>query len=145
MTDSVPSKSNSISLDGYERQLARNWIVFGMLAGLLGAIAFFVASGISTLPFRLTMLLGFAIGPLLSLSFVGFYFFFRLDKITVALQASVLFGIITGTIFNMMLVIQSALVLTIPREARSDLGFAWDGLNMVQLGLNGSNVAFFNH
>jgi len=143
MTDSVTSKSSSISLNGYEGRLTRNWIVFGMLAGLLGAIAFFVASGISTLPFRLTMLLGFAIGPLLSLSFVGFYFFFRLDKISVALQASVLFGIIAGTIFNMMLVIQSALFLTFPREARSDLGLAWDGLNMVQLGMDVSWDIYF--
>ncbi len=52
------------------------------------------------------------------------------------MQAAVLFGIIAGTLVNLMLVVQSAIVLTVPREARSDLGFAWDGLNMVQLGMD---------
>jgi hypothetical protein len=143
MTDSEESKSNSIPSDGNEGRLARNWIIFGMIAGLLGAIAFFIASGAIPLPFRLVMLLGFTIGPLLSLAFVGFYFFFRLHRKTVALQASVLFGVIAGTIFNMMLVVQSALFLTIPREARVDLGLAWDGLNMVQLGLDVSWDIYF--
>ena len=36
----------------------------------------------------------------------------------------------------MMLVVQSVLLLTIPSEARPGLGLAWDGLNMVQLGLD---------
>ena len=136
MTDSVASDSNSISSAGNEGRLARNWILFGMIAGIIGAIAFFIASGAIPLPLRLAFLLGFTIGPLLSLAFVGFYYFFKLHRKSVALQASVLFGIIAGSIFNMMLVIQGALFLTIPREARADLGFAWDGLNMVQLGLD---------
>ncbi|HEU5100413.1 MAG TPA: hypothetical protein VFU22_15400, partial [Roseiflexaceae bacterium] len=73
---------------------------------------------------------------LLSLAFVGFYHFFSLHTKSVAIQASVIFGVIAGTVVNMMVVVQSAVRLTIPSEARAGLGLAWDGLNMVQLGLD---------
>ena len=118
-----------------ERKLARNWIKFGMFAGILGTVIYFIA-GAGLFPLQQSFILGFAIGPTVTLLFVGFYHFFKLHKKTIALQVSVLFGIISGTIFNMMIVIQGALLLTIPSEARSELGYAWDGLNMVQLGLD---------
>jgi len=67
-------------------------------------------------------LLGMAFGPLLSLAFVGFYHFFRLHRNSVMLQASILYAIIAGTIVNVMIVVQSAIFRTIPREARAELG-----------------------
>jgi len=53
-----------------------------------------------------------------------------------AIQASMIFGVIAGTIVNMMIVVQSAIFITIPNETRAGMGLAWNGLNMVQLGLD---------
>lgn len=73
---------------------------------------------------------------LISLSFVGFYHFFKLHRKTVMLQAATIFGIIAGTLVNLMIVVQSAIHLTIPADARESLVLAYAGLNMVQLGMD---------
>ncbi|MCL0049424.1 hypothetical protein M1N13_03955 [Dehalococcoidia bacterium] len=128
------SESNSVPSYGEDGRLARKWIVIGTLAGLLGAAAYFI--GITAfVPGWLSLLFVFAFGPLLSLGFIGIYFFFGLHKKSVALQASVVFGVIAGTINNMMLVFYRALYLTIPTEARPGLGLSWEGVHMVQEGL----------
>ncbi len=90
-----------------EKQFIRNWIIYGMIAGLVGDLAFFLASVPIPLPIRLRYFIGFAFGPLLSLAFVGFYYFFKLHRRSVAMQATVLFGIMAGTLVNLMLVVQS--------------------------------------
>lgn len=119
-----------------EKQLTRNWIIFGIIAGILADVAY--AGAIAPIPFldSVRLYLGMAFGPLLSLAFIGMYHFFRLHRKTVTLQAATVFAIIAGTIVNLMLVVQSAIFQTIPREARADLGLAFDGLNMVQLGMD---------
>ncbi len=72
----------------------------------------------------------------ISLSFVSFYHFFKLHRKTVTLQAATTFGIIAGTLVNLMIVVQSAIHLTIPAGARESLGLAYAGLKMVQLGMD---------
>lgn len=119
-----------------EAMLARNWVRNGMIALIIGDLAYVFAAAPLGLPHQVVLLFGFAFGPLLSLAFVGFYYFFSLHTKSVAIQASVIFGVIAGTVVNMMLVVQSAVRLTIPSEARAGLGLAWDGLNMIQLGLD---------
>lgn len=120
----------------------RNWIVCGMIAGILGYLAYALAITPLGLPLQLPF--GIAFGLLLSLAFVGFYYFFAIHKKTAAIQASTIFGVIAGTIVNMMVVIQSAVRFAIPTELRDRLGFTWDGLNMVQLGLDISWNIYFS-
>lgn len=119
-----------------EKQITRNWITFGATAGILAVFAY--VSAVAPIPFPETvkMYLGMAFGPLISLTFVGLYHFFRLHRKTVALQAATIFGITAGTLVNLMIVVQSAIHLTIPADARESLGLAYDGLNMVQLGMD---------
>jgi hypothetical protein len=119
-----------------EKQLTRNWINYGPIAGILAFLAYI--SAIDPIPFPETvkMYLGIAFGPLISVCFVGLYHFFKLHRITVTLQAATIFGIIAGTLVNLMIVVQSAIRLTIPASARESLGLAYAGLNMVQLGID---------
>lgn len=119
-----------------EGKLARTWIVAGATAAIIGDIFYFLAAAPLGLPDGLVLLFGLAFGPLLSLAFIGFYHFFRLHKKSVAVQTAALFGVIAGTIVNMMIVVQAATRAAVPSEARDELGLAWDGLNMVQLGLD---------
>ncbi|MDX1377790.1 MAG: hypothetical protein R3307_02985, partial [Anaerolineales bacterium] len=119
-----------------DKLLTRNWIVYGAILGILADIAYASAIAPVPLPDNVRMYMGMAFGPLLSLAFIGFYHFFRLHRNSVMLQASIIYAIIAGTIVNVMIVVQSAIFATIPREARSELGLAFDGLNMVQLGLD---------
>jgi hypothetical protein len=127
-----------------EKKFIRNWIRWGVAAGILGDLAYASVIAPVPLPVRVRMLLGFAFGPLLCVAFIGLYHFFKLHKKSVALQAATLFGVISGVLVNLMLVVQSAIFLTIPREARAELGLAFDGLNMVQLGMDVSWDIFFS-
>jgi hypothetical protein len=116
--------------------MTRNWIIYGATAGILAVFAY--VSAIAPIPFPETvkLYLGMAFGPLISLSFVGLYHFFKLHRKTVRLQAATIFGIIAGTLMNLMIVVQSAIHQTIPADARESLGLAYAGLNMVQLGMD---------
>lgn len=88
-----------------EKQLTRNWIIFGMIAGIIGDFAYASAIAPIPLPDSAKMYLGMFFGPLLSLAFIGMYHFFRLHRKTVILQAATLFAIIAGTIINLMIVV----------------------------------------
>jgi hypothetical protein len=127
-----------------EKEITRNWIIYGTIAGILADFAY--ASAIGPIPFPETvkMYLGMAFGPLLSLAFIGLYHFFKLHRKTVTLQAATIFGIIAGTLVNLMIVVQSAIHLTIPIGVRESLGLAYTGLNMVQLGMDVSWDIYFS-
>lgn len=88
--------------------------------------------------------LGITFGPLLAVALIGLYHFLKLHRKTMALQTATIFGIIAGTLVNVMLVVQSAILITIPEDEREGLGLAFDGLNMVQLGLDVSWDIFFS-
>jgi hypothetical protein len=116
-------------------RLTLRWVLIGGIAGILGDLAYFLGAT-SLFDPRPTYYLGMAFGPLLALGFVGYYFFFRAHRLSPSMQVATLFGIIAGTIVNMMIVVQGALVLTFPPAARESIGAAWEGFNMVQLGLD---------
>jgi hypothetical protein len=115
--------------------LSRSWVRIGPIAGLLGIAAYFGAvTGI--LPWRVTMVLAFSMGPLLSVAFIGFYHFLRAHRNSAALQTATIFGVIAGTLVNLMLVVQQSLFIGLPAATRATMGPAWDGLNWVQLGID---------
>jgi len=143
-TSNTRETSSTLHSTSVSRQLTRNWIVYGMIAGILGDLAYASAVAQLPLPERIVMYLGMAFGPLLSLAFIGLYHFFRLHRDSVILQAATIYAVLAGTIVNLMLVVQSAIHLTIPSEARSGLGLAYEGLNMVQLGLDVSWDIYFS-
>ena len=127
-----------------EQRLTRNWIVYGAVIGILADVVYTGFIAPSPLPDKVRVYLGMAFGPLLSVALVGFYHFLKLHRKTMVLQAATLFGIIAGALVNLMLVVQSAIFDTIPEEEREGLGLAWDGLNMVQLGMDVSWDIFFS-
>jgi len=119
-----------------EKRRIKHWITLGIVAGILGDVAYAGAIAPIPLPGAIRMMLGFSFGPFITLAFAGLYHFFKLHRNSVRLQAGTLFAIIAGTLVTIMLVVQSAIFVTIPSEARAELGLAFDGVNMVQLGLD---------
>lgn len=126
------------------KRLTKRWIVWGVATGILGDLAYTGAIAPLPIPNGLRMVLAFAFGPLISLAFIGYYHFLRLHRNSVALQAGTVFAVIAGTLVNLMLVVQSAIFATVPAEARAELGLAFDGLNMVQLGMDVSWDIYFS-
>lgn len=118
-----------------EDKLTLSWVLIGGLAGVAGVIAYALSvSGVlGVMP---TYYFGMAFGPLISIAFIGFYYFFRAYKLSPALQMTTLFGIIAGTIVNLMIVVQGAQRIAVPLAARESIGAAWEAANMVQLGLD---------
>ncbi len=127
-----------------EQRLTRNWIVNGVVMGIMAVVAYSGAIAPTPIPDRVRIYLGIAFGPLLSVALVGLYHFLKLHRKTMVLQTATLFGIIAGTLVNLMLVVQAAIFETIPEEEREGLGLAFDGLNMVQLGIDVSWDIFFS-
>jgi len=125
-----------------EKQLTRNWILYGAAIGILADVAY--AGIFAPLPDTVRLYMGMAFGPLLSLAFIGLYHFFKLHRKTVMLQAATVFAVIAGTLVNLMVVVQSSIYWTIPLGEREGLGLAWDGLNMVQLGMDVSWDIYFS-
>ena len=118
------------------RQITRDWIVYGAIAGIVADLAYITAAVEMPLLGAVNVYLGMAFGPLLAVAYAGMYHFFRLHRNTMALQAATVSGIIAGTLVNLMVVVQSAIHLTIPAGAREGLGLAYAGVNMVQLGMD---------
>jgi hypothetical protein len=73
---------------------------------------------------------------LLSVAFIGFYYFLKAHRNSAALQTATVFGVIAGTLVNLMLVVQQSLFIGLPAATRAAMGPAWDGLNWVQLGID---------
>jgi len=115
--------------------LSASWVKIGPIAGILGIAAYFAAAT-GLLPSRITLLLAFAMGPLLSVAFIGFYHFLRCHRNSVALQTATVFGVVAGTLVNLMLVVQQSLFEGLAAGVRATMGPAWAGLNLVQLGID---------
>jgi len=115
--------------------LSASWVKIGPIAGILGIAAYFAAAT-GLLPSRITLLLAFAMGPLLSVAFIGFYHFLRCHRNSVALQTATVFGVVAGTLVNLMLVVQQSLFEGLGAGVRATMGPAWAGLNLVQLGID---------
>jgi hypothetical protein len=116
-------------------ELSASWVKIGPIAGILGIAAYFAAAT-GLLPSRISLILVFAMGPLLSAAFIGFYHFLRFHRNSVALQTATVFGVIAGTLVNLMLVVQQSLFEGLASGTRATMGPAWTGLNLVQLGID---------
>ena len=84
------------------------WIKIGIIAGFLATIIYPLLI-FAPMPRLLSVILIFAVGPLLSISSVGLYKFIQLHRKTVSLQIAMVSNIIAGTLFCVMLVVQMAL------------------------------------
>ena len=115
--------------------LSASWVRIGPVAGLLGIAAYFAAAT-DILPSHVTLVLAFSMGPLLSVAFMGFYHFLRAHRNSAALQTATVFGVIAGTLVNLMLVVQQSLFIGLPSATRATMGPAWAGLNWIQLGID---------
>ncbi len=116
-------------------ELSMSWVRIGPIAGILSIAAYFAAvTGV--LPHRVTHVLAFAMGPLLSVAFLGFYHFLREHHNSAALQTATVFAIVAGALVNLMLVVQQSLFVSIPSATRATMEPAWKGFNLVQLGMD---------
>ena len=125
----------TLNVGHIDYELSTSWVKAGPIAGFLGIAAYFAAAS-DILPSHATLILAFAMGPLLSVAFIGFYHFLRPHRNSVALQTATVFGVIAGTLVNLMLVVQQALFIGVPSAMRAAMGPAWAGLNWVQLGID---------
>jgi hypothetical protein len=91
-----------------ENRFIKKWIKVGVVAGLFVSVIYPLII-FTHLPFHVTLFLAASVGPLLSISSIGLYFFIKIHRKTVSLQIATLFNIIAGAIFNMMLIVQMAI------------------------------------
>ena len=115
-------------------QLIRDWIRYGMIAGIIGDLAYALASGPIPLPDPVKLYMTFAFGPLIAMAFLSMYFFFGVYRKTVLLQVATLYGVIVGTIINIMMVMQAAIFPSVP---------VLDAPNLVQLGMDVAWYLYF--
>ncbi len=127
--------NGTVKIEQFNCDVSASWVRVGPVAGVL-AIAAYFAAAMGNLPSLATLVLAFSMGPLLSVAFIGFYHFLRAHRNSAALQTATIFGVIAGTLVNLMLVVQQSLFVSIPSATRKALGSAWTGLNMVQLGMD---------
>jgi len=127
--------SGAVKIEQVNCDVSASWVRIGPVAGVLAITAYFAAA-MGNLPSHATLVLAFSMGPLLSVAFMGFYHFLRAHRNSAALQTATVFGVIAGTLVNLMLVVQQSLFISIPSATRAALGSAWTGLNMVQLGMD---------
>jgi len=127
--------NGAVKIEQVNCDVSASWVRIGPVAGVL-AIAAYFAAAMANLPYHVALVLAFSMGPLLSVAFMGFYHFLRAHRNSAALQTATVFGVIAGTLVNLMLVVQQSLFMSIPSATRAALGSAWTGLNMVQLGMD---------
>ena len=135
MTITISEQSNAATAHSLQ-PLNQQWVTVGGILGILGSLCYFMAVA-PIFPAPINAYLGFAFGPMISVAFVGIYHFVKAHRNSIPLQIAVLFGIIAGTIVNMMLVVQQSLVLGLATAERAAMGATvWQGFNLVQLGLD---------
>jgi hypothetical protein len=116
-----------------------NWIRLGASSGLAGVGCYFSAAFLP-LPHGIAMLLAFAFGPFLILSFLGMYRFMAQHRNGPLLQAACLFGVIAGVMVTLMLVVQignnmvraESLAAADTEAAEAAARLAWRAVNRVQ-------------
>ncbi len=125
-----------------KHDLDQKWIDVGIMTGVLAGVAY----GGPQLPFVrgwLHDLLFMGFGPLLSLTAVGSYHFFRRNRETISNQIGHLFLFVAGVSFTYMATMQGSIFRLIPRYYRAAEGAdraLWatilQGVSPTQLGLD---------
>ncbi|MCK4894672.1 MAG: hypothetical protein KAT07_11920 [Calditrichia bacterium] len=127
----------------FDITLLKRWIIMGAICGL-GATAIYPLLLLVGFPLVITVILAAALGILLSLGSIGLFFFLGVFRKTVTIYLAVLFNIIGGTIFNLMILVQltvrnymSAYLKESTNEySREIISQIWRGVDKVQLGLD---------
>jgi hypothetical protein len=127
----------------FDATLLKKWIVMGGLC-VLGATVIYPLLLLVGFPLILTVILAAAMGILLSIGSIGFFFFLGVFRKTVSIYLAALFNIIGGTIFNLMILVQltvrnymSAYLKESTNEySREIISQIWRGVDKVQLGLD---------
>jgi len=115
------------------------WGRFGGITAILAVVFYFLAA-FAPLPDWLGRLLVFAFGPILSLSFLGWYRFLAIRRSGPVLQSACLCGIIAGVVVTSMLTLQvgnnmvatESLAAADTAEAELAAEVAWSAVNRVQ-------------
>jgi hypothetical protein len=116
-----------------------SWARFAGITGIASVLAYFGAAFLPV-PDAVVLVLAFAFGPLLSVSFLGLYRYMSAHRDGPVLQVGSLFGIIAGVLVTTMLVIQLGNNMVLEQglaEADTDaakelLRTAWRAVNRVQ-------------
>ncbi len=122
-----------------EQIAPRAWIRVAWITGLTSVACYFGAAFLP-LPDVWGLLLAFAFGPLLSVSFLGLYHYFAGHRDGPLTQVACLMGIIAGTMVTVMLVVQvgnnmvriETLTAADTDSAREAAHLAWTAVNQVQ-------------
>lgn len=120
-----------------------SWARFAGITGIASVLAYFGAAflpAVAPIPDAVVLVLAFAFGPLLSVSFLGLYRYMSAHRDGPVLQVGSLFGIIAGVLVTTMLVIQvgnnmvleQGLAEADTEAAKELLRTAWRAVNRVQ-------------
>jgi len=109
------------------------------ISGILSILSYLAAAFVP-FPDAVARVLAFAFGPLLIVSVLGLYRYLADYRDTIALQISVLFGVIAGTLLTSMLVVQignnmvraDLLAAAGSDAARESIRLSWGAVNRVQ-------------
>ena len=123
------------------KPLDSSWALFAGSTGIASVLAYFSAAflpAIAPVPDGVVLVLAFAFGPLLSISFLGLYRYMSTHSDGPILQVGALFGIIAGVLVTTMLVIQVGNNMVLEQglaetdAAKELLRTAWRAVNRVQ-------------
>ncbi len=128
--------NDNISLD-------ESLVKTGAMAGLTACLIYLLWSFVP-LPSTVSMLLHFALGPLVIVGVIGLNRLIKTHQNTTALHIATIFGIIAGAFFNLMTVVQSSnriLLQDYIRQAndpatKEAYKRILEGVNTVQLGID---------
>jgi hypothetical protein len=118
---------------------SKTWIRVAGITGI-ASVLFYFGAAFLPLPGIATLLLAFAFGPLLSVSFLGLYRYMSRHQDGPILQIAILFGVIAGAMVTSMLVVQvgnnmvraEMLQSADGESAREAIDVAWRAVDRVQ-------------
>lgn len=105
------------------------------MAGILGSLAY-VLSPMEFFGATANYALKIAFGPLMAVAYLGFFAFFRVNRLSSVLYLATMLGVLAGIIVNMMLLVHGIQAYFTSAEVAELMGAAWYASNSVQLGLD---------
>jgi hypothetical protein len=117
-----------------ENNMTLAWINTGIICGLLVSVIYPLLQFISNL--TLAVILAILMGLLLSLSSVGLYYFFRINKKTITSQIALFSNIVAGILVAQMFLVQLAIKSSKPNLINESSEWAWNSINHIHYGLD---------